>query len=132
MKKLLYLTIILGLVGCSEPPKEEPKIYRAPKKEEPTEIVEQKVVIKNVYVNEDDYTSYDVDATTSSYWYIKYETEHMKGWTVMELKTPYPDIVKFIERAKLSDGKDKKSDYAEITYFTRVPFETYKTYKESY
>ena len=34
-----------------------------------------------------------------------------------------------VQRAKLSDGK-KESDYAEITYFTRVPFETYKAYKE--
>lgn len=98
-----------------------------------SDVHENKTVIKKVYVTEEDFDEYDPyngDITTSqaSYWYILYESRFVRGYNVIEIDVPYPDIIKMVNKVK--NGLKTDIEYVQISFFKRVPFETYRTYRE--
>lgn len=81
---------------------------------------------KKELVSEEEFNGYgDNDAV--SYWYMRYETRKVRGWTVMKVNGPYFDMLEVITtlREELNYHGDK---YIELNFFQRVPYETYKSY----
>lgn len=103
----------------------------------PASVLE-KTEIQYVYVTPDITDSVDATITvnkdTVSYWYV-YFTVHIKsgdnsynGYKVIKIAKPYYDIPLAIN-AIVPNSKDE--DYIGVEFFKRVPYETYKSYKDS-
>jgi len=96
-------------------------------------VIDETIVIKKVYVKEEDFSSYGDSEVGASYWYVQYycknktDGKEWNGYDIYELSTPYFDL-KNIRKQIWSDCGD--NDYIQINTFQRVPFETYKAYTE--
>jgi len=101
----------------------------------PQEII-QKIILRKVYVQEEDFSRYKVDEIdTVSYWYYTYNVSRKKtaevkasrweGYDVCELDGPYFDVNKV---RKIAYPEVVEKDFVKISFFKRVSFETYKAY----
>jgi len=124
---IIMLVMGVFLLSSDEPVKK--KVVRHDIDDDPIEnVIEETVVIKTVYINEEDFGSYSDKETGASYWYIYYdfrsgENKHT-GYTMVEIDVPYFDLIKI--RGKIKDYKLKDDDYLGITFFHRISFESYK------
>lgn len=105
--------------------------------EEPieAEIIAGKDVYLTDNINDESSAVITETSTTVSYWYIYYNA-HIKssdarytGYEIVELSTPYFDIHSAIIKVIPTYKNDE--DFVGIEYFKRVPFETYKSYKDN-
>lgn len=97
-----------------------------------SDVVRHETVIQKVYIHEEKFDKYDpfnndYTTETSSYWYVQFDTEKVRGYDVLEIDVPYPDIIKMIKKLK---AELNYNGYVQISFFKRVPFESYKSYKE--
>lgn len=135
--KYLSILLIVVLASC-QPQFEEVEYSNTPvsgghvEESEKQKVIEEKVVVERVYVNKEDYAYYSPEGQGEvSYWYIHYKYDGGSGFTMMKLNTSYPDIWKMINNIKEWNKKTIDSDdYVGLTFFERVPFETYKAYKQ--
>lgn len=95
----------------------------------PVDDVVNTVIVKNVYVSEDDYSIYDVDEEVdASYWYVYYQMNNdHTGYKMVEIDVPYFDLDKVRKAIKPNATEE---DFVGITYFNRVSFDSWKTYKK--
>lgn len=102
----------------------------------PTKVETEVITGKDVYVsdNMNDESSAIVNPNeTVSYWYVSYtarikkpESEYV-GYKVISIPHPYFDVKSAIFEIT---PKYTEEDYVGISFFKRVPFETYKAYIE--
>ena len=89
--------------------------------------VKETVVIKKVYINEEDYSGYTSDEVGVSYWYVYYQMNNdHHGYKILELDVPYFDLHKAILGIK---PNATEKDFVGISFFNRVSFETWQSYK---
>ena len=96
-----------------------------------TKVEEVRTVIKNVYINEDNFDEYDpfngsIEETKSSYWYVYYNYNNEElGYKIVEIDVPYFHLPKIHKAIK----GDKNGKFLGIEFFKRVSFEAYKANK---
>ncbi len=130
---ILLILMLFAIPYCGRPKtKELEKIL-------PASVLE-KTVVQYVYIPPDINDSADavitVNKDTVSYWYVYYEADvkssatpwEFTGYKVIKLKTPYFDVAKSIFDIY---PKYETKDFIGIRFFKRVPYETYKSYKET-
>ena len=107
----------------------EPEYDDTGYEEATTEIIE-KTVIKKVYVDED-FSSYDVDSTGVSYWFVFYTLTGgtVRGQDIVEINGSYFDYKQIKE--KIDSQYSKPNKFVGITFFKRMTFEEYKIYNEN-
>ncbi len=101
--------------------------------EEPEIIAGQDVYVSD-NMNDESSSIVTEPSTTVSYWYVSFSA-HIKssdasynGYRVVVIQHPYFDINDAIHAIVPAYVED---DYVGITFFKRVPFETYKSFKEN-
>lgn len=116
---------------CEDAPKTKPQPIKS---SIPASVLENRVVEKE-YITPDMNDSADavVSKVSVSYWYVYYNIHikssdaQYKGYEVVELTTPYFTIE---ETITILLPKYKDEDFVGIEFFKRVPYETYKSFKE--
>lgn len=129
----------LGSLLDSVIQKPKAKVPVAPKVEQfPIEIDSvTEPAIKEIYVtdsiNDENSSVVTESLNAKSYWFVKYETEPaegsgLRGWTILELQTPYFDVVPVVHQILPTY---KHEDFVDIIFFKRVPYQTYLSYKNT-
>ena len=129
MKKILYILVAVMLFGCEESePKTNTFHSKRKTKEVEQSVIERKVIVKNVYVNEDEYSSYTSDETGSSYWYVYYQSKVVRGYQIVEIDVPYFNVGKIL-RVIREENKIKNDEFTSINYTKRVSFDSWKAFQ---
>ena len=138
----LVILMIVGLVSyaiyltTSEPEKAVVVGFNRDKDgfdgdEESGDVIEKTVVVRNVYVSEDDFSGYADSEETTSYWYVNFfckdktseEPAQWDGYGIFTMPTKHFNV-KEAKKQAWAEATDK--DYIQIQFFKRVSFETYK------